>query len=164
MSDAPITILIVDDDPAAREILGHTLARVDGIAASYAESLAGAARALESGGVDVVFLDAYLGDSAGISTITAITSRYAQPVVVVSGEADRDFITRAIVEGGASGYVVKPFDAKEIRTAALVAIAIAEKHQRRRERKREIAKPHLEKIEQIILTHQLSMEDGPNGQ
>jgi two-component system phosphate regulon response regulator OmpR len=106
-------VLIVDDDPAVREMLteylsshGYEVAQADGGAAMRAE--------LERGVPDVVLLDVGLPGEDGLSLARYLRERYDLGIVMVTGAGE--VVDRIVgLEMGADDYIAKPFDPRELR-------------------------------------------------
>ncbi|MHC4883553.1 MAG: response regulator [Planctomycetota bacterium] len=107
-------ILIVDDSSTMRAIIKRGLATaheaefVEAVNGKEAlELLAGAAADAE-----LILLDINMPELNGLDTLVAIKAQEcfaATPVVMVTTEADKATVVKAI-SSGAVGYVVKPFD------------------------------------------------------
>jgi len=107
-----ITCLIVDDDPALRELVGDHLTRY-GLAARLADSAAAMRRELARGGVDVVLLDLMLPDADGIELCRDLRMHSKLPVIMLTAQGDP--ISRVLgLEMGADDYVAKPFEPREL--------------------------------------------------
>jgi len=105
-------VLIVDDEPAIRRLLGGIIAR-GGHEAALAEGGREALAAIERGGLDAVLLDLGLPDIDGLEVISAIRVGNTLPILVVTArEATSEKI--AALDLGADDYVTKPFDADEL--------------------------------------------------
>jgi two-component system, OmpR family, response regulator len=106
-------LLVVDDDPAIREMLseylsnhGYEVALADGGAAMRAE--------LERAKPALVLLDVGLPGEDGLTLARYVRERYDVGIIMVTG-AD-DVVDRvAGLEVGADDYVAKPFDPRELR-------------------------------------------------
>src|SRR3954464_4578275 len=106
-------LLVVDDDPAIREMLsdylsshGYEVALADGGAAMRAE--------LERARPALVLLDVGLPGEDGLTLARYVRERYDVGIIMVTG-AD-DVVDRvAGLEVGADDYVAKPFDPRELR-------------------------------------------------
>ncbi len=112
-------ILVVDDEPAAVEILlrfleakGH---RVDG-----AGSAEDAAEALRGGAYDCVLLDVILPGRTGLQALAELRTLTRAPIHVMSGQNDDDTRKDALLLG-ASGFFGKPLDLAAI-VAAIAAL------------------------------------------
>ena len=107
----PVTILVVDDEPAIRRLLHAGLARAD-----YRVVEAGCARdamsAIHIDKPDVVLLDLGLPDRDGLELIPMIKS--AGPAVIVVSARDATEQKVAALDLGADDYVSKPFDSEEV--------------------------------------------------
>ena len=105
-----IRVLVVEDDPfladAHRELVGRVAGfEVIGVAHSGAEAL----RFLAAREVDLVLLDIYLPDMAGLEVVQALRARgLATDVIAVTSARDLD-VVRAAVSQGVVQYLLKPF-------------------------------------------------------
>ena len=107
-----ITCLIVDDDPALRELVGDHLTRY-GLTARLADSAAAMRRELQRGGVDIVLLDLMLPDGDGIELCRDLRMHSKMPVIMLTAQGDP--ISRVLgLEMGADDYVAKPFEPREL--------------------------------------------------
>lgn len=107
----PLTILVIDDEPAIRRLLRIGLAR-----AGYHVVEAGTAReALSSVQIDkpdVALLDLGLPDRDGLELINLIKAAGTAVVVVSARDATDQKVTA--LDLGADDYVTKPFDTEEV--------------------------------------------------
>ncbi len=104
-----VRVLLLEDDPADARLVERMLRRIS--AASFNVEIAGrlaqAVQRLEQGGIDVVLADLSLPDSAGLSTLTALTVAAPDlPVVVLTGNDDDSQAIEAL-KHGAQDYLVK---------------------------------------------------------
>jgi len=107
-----ITCLIVDDDPALRELVGDHLARY-GLHTRRADSAAAMRRELACGGIDIVLLDLMLPDGDGIELCRDLRTHSRLPVIMLTAQGDP--ISRVVgLEIGADDYVAKPFEPREL--------------------------------------------------
>ena len=107
-----ITCLIVDDDPALRELVGDHLTRY-GLTARLADSAAAMRRELARGGIDIVLLDLMLPDGDGIELCRDLRMHSKLPVIMLTAQGDP--ISRVLgLEMGADDYVAKPFEPREL--------------------------------------------------
>ena len=109
----PTRLLVVDDDPAIREMLsdylsshGYEVALADGGAAMRAE--------LERAKPALVLLDIGLPGEDGLTLARYVRERYDVGIIMVTG-ADEVVDRVAGLEVGADDYVAKPFDPRELR-------------------------------------------------
>jgi len=105
-------ILIAEDEPAIRRLLGAILTRA-GHAPVFAENGREALAVVERGGIDAVLLDLGLPDRDGLEVLSAIRSRHALPILVVTARGDTTEKIAAL-DLGADDYVTKPFDGDEL--------------------------------------------------
>lgn len=106
-----LRLLIVDDEPAIRRLLGAGLAR-----AGYRVIEAGTAReamtALQIDKPDAVLLDLGLPDRDGLELVPLIKATGAALLVVSARDATDQKVTA--LDLGADDYVTKPFDTEEV--------------------------------------------------
>ncbi|MCI0343592.1 MAG: response regulator [Planctomycetales bacterium] len=122
-------ILVVDDEPAVRDVLGK-LFREAGYETETAADGAEGLRILRSRPPDLVITDIRMPEVSGIE-LTSEAKRLLPtlPVVLLSGEGDESVITAGF-QAGADDYLAKPWRAGEVlakvrRHLALAASALA---------------------------------------
>lgn len=105
-------VLVVEDDPAAAELLTVVMQR-----AGYQVSVVGtAAEALQlaAHGIQLVLLDLGLPDMNGLQTCEALRAlRPAMPILVVTARSSEPDLVLAL-DAGADDYLVKPFRTQEL--------------------------------------------------
>lgn len=105
-------VLIVDDDPEIRDIVGHVLSG-HGIVVEEAADALGLATCLRHGTPDLILLDIGLPDEDGLSLARRLRSHSEVPIIMLTGlGGDADRIVG--LELGADDYVVKPFNPREL--------------------------------------------------
>jgi two-component system, cell cycle sensor histidine kinase and response regulator CckA len=105
----PIKVLLVEDDPAAIDVLLANLAEVTTARFDLtpAQALSSAIEELERTRFDVVLLDLGLPDSKGLGTLAAVHKTAPRvPIVVLTGHSDEALAVRA-AQTGAQDYLVK---------------------------------------------------------
>jgi two-component system OmpR family response regulator len=112
MTDTPVRILLVDDEPALREPLADYLVR-QGFAVTHAGTAAEARSRLVETGFDLVLLDIMMPGEDGLSLCRHLVEARQIPVIFITAKGEA---TDRIVglEIGADDYVVKPFDPREL--------------------------------------------------
>ena len=121
MTNAPHTVLVVEDDPNTREFLIHNLG-ADGYRVHAVENVNEASRALEARQPDVALIELYLPDGSGLELVSqvrqsdGVSSRVdpTTPLVVLSKDAGEIERVRAF-ERGCDDFVNKPFSYPELR-------------------------------------------------
>ena len=139
MSDAPGEILVVDDDPLNRAVLGRSLER-QGHGVSTAEDGVEALAALRAGYVDLVLLDIVMPRMDGFQVLSAMKDDAALrdiPVIMISAVDDHDSVIRCI-EAGAEDHLPKPFDPVLLRARINAGLARRRLHMLERDRLRDI--------------------------
>lgn len=107
-------VLVVDDEPALRELARDLLPREMSCRVQTASTLAEARRIVDRGGIDLLVLDVHLPDGNGLSLLEPL--RRKSPVartVVVSGHGNADNAMTAL-RGGAIDFLPKPFTVEQI--------------------------------------------------
>jgi CheY-like chemotaxis protein len=108
------TILVVDDDPDAREFL-TTVLQDNGFAATTAEDGAEALRMIEQEPPDLVALDITMPEKSGVAVYRKLKEDdrlKAIPVVIITGISDefQKFISTRRHVPPPEGYISKPVD------------------------------------------------------
>lgn len=122
----PARILVVEDDPAGRELLEHVLGE-DGYTVESEGDGAEAWRRLESGAppFDIVLLDWELPGLNGLELLERIKATSALesiPVIFQTARTDRESVLAAVA-AGAAYFVPKPIDRQLLRTVVAAAAA-----------------------------------------
>lgn len=109
---APVTLLLVDDEPTLREPLAEYLTG-QGFVVHEAESAAAARSRLIDLRPDLVLLDVMMPGEDGLSLCRHLTETRALPVILLTarGEATDRIVG---LEIGADDYVTKPFEPREL--------------------------------------------------
>jgi DNA-binding response OmpR family regulator len=105
-------ILVVEDDPATRELLAQYLSDYK-FQVSLAPTAAEGERRLTEEVVDLVVLDLNLPDGDGLALARKLRDGSNIPIVILTGRADE--VDRVVgLELGADDYVTKPFSPREL--------------------------------------------------
>lgn len=124
MAEAKARIVIADDHPLVRGALREAVAgAVAGAEISEAGDLEGLTAELgRNGDADLVLLDLSMPGVRGFSGLMYLRAQHpAVPVIVVSGNEDRDVMRRCI-DFGASGYIPKTTGVEKMREAIRVVL------------------------------------------
>ncbi|MBL8472549.1 MAG: response regulator [Rhodocyclaceae bacterium] len=117
------TVLIVDDNDMMRALLRGILRQEAYLVVGEARDGETALAQTERLKPDVVCLDIVMPNSDGLETLRAIKAQWADIVVLmITANSDRDTVEAAIT-AGASGYVVKPFNAQRVLATLKRAVA-----------------------------------------
>ena len=118
------TILIVDDEPSQRELLGGFVATL-GFRTQEAASAEEALDLVRRDPPDMVLLDVRMPGMSGIEALGEIRKTAGDlPVLLITAYADLRQAVEA-VKGGADDYLAKPVDLDELETAISDAIGPA---------------------------------------
>ena len=109
MSERPITVLLIEDNPGDARLIRELLA--DSQRAPFhlecVDRLATGLKRLTGEGIDVVLLDLSLPDSQGLDTFNTTHAQAPHlPIIVLTGLADEELAVAALREG-AQDYLVK---------------------------------------------------------
>jgi two-component system OmpR family response regulator len=112
-ADAPVRVLVVDDEPSLAELLSSVL-RFEGWDVRTAADGLGAVRAAREFRPDAVVLDVMLPDLDGLEVLRRL--RHEQPRVCVLFLTARDAVEDRIagITAGGDDYVTKPFSIEEV--------------------------------------------------
>ena len=111
-----IKFLVVDDFSTMRRIVRNLLKELGFTNVDEAEDGAVAWQKLQNGGFDFVVSDWNMPNMDGLTllqTIRGDPNYKALPVLMITAEAKKENIIAA-AQAGASGYIVKPFNAGKV--------------------------------------------------
>ena len=118
--------LIVDDEPAIRELVSLTLTRMD-VDCILAADLAAARDLLRTQPVDLCLTDMKLPDGNGLELVSHIQQRLAHvPVAVITAHGNVESAVQAL-KNGAFDFVSKPVDLNALRTLVSTALKLRER-------------------------------------
>ena len=117
-----IRVLVVEDEPLIAEDIRETLDNIDFYVSGVAYNSDAALAQLEDNTPDIVLLDVNLGsEKDGIEIAEIINQKFNLPFIYLTSYADRATIDRA-KHTHPMGYVVKPFDEKDLFTTLEIAL------------------------------------------
>jgi two-component system phosphate regulon response regulator PhoB len=109
------TVLVVEDEPAQREVLAYNLEAV-GFRVARAENGEEALLLVEEGAPDIIVLDWMLPNVSGIEVCRRLKTRtdtQGVPIIMLSARSEEVDRVRGL-ETGADDYVVKPYSLVEL--------------------------------------------------
>lgn len=106
-------ILIVDDDPAIRRMVGEFLDQYD-YGVYLAENGREMSRYVDERSVDLVVLDMKLAAEDGLTLIRELRLRSHVPIIALTGTRREEADRIMGLEFGADDYVLKPFSPREL--------------------------------------------------
>ncbi|HSM53385.1 MAG TPA: response regulator, partial [Erythrobacter sp.] len=110
--DAPIKLLLVDDEPTLREPLAEYLTG-QGFSVRQAENAALARSELAREHPDLVLLDIMMPGEDGLSLTRHLVETRQVPVILLTARGEA--MDRIVgLEMGADDYIVKPFEPREL--------------------------------------------------
>ncbi|HVM07712.1 MAG TPA: EAL domain-containing protein [Acidimicrobiales bacterium] len=117
----PLRLLVVEDDPAAADLMSALLEPVGEV--MTATSMRSAFEAIAVNAPDCVLLDLGLPDAEGVDVVAAVVARHPEvPVLVVTGSDDHDTAAAAIGVGAQDVMVKGSFDGAVLRRRVRLAI------------------------------------------
>lgn len=111
-SNLPVTILVVDDEPAIREMLKLLFER-EGYHCLTAENGHEALKTLEALKIDVVVTDINMPGMSGVELLRQGKRLTQSDFIAITGYVD-DFTYDNLIEEGASDFIYKPITSKEM--------------------------------------------------
>lgn len=115
MSTAQIQVLLVEDEPAQREVLAYNL-EAEGYAVRQAENGEDAMLLIEEAAPDLIILDWMMPLMLGIEVCRQVKTRpdtRAIPVIMLSARSEEVDAVRGL-DTGADDYVFKPYNLREL--------------------------------------------------
>ncbi len=120
------TVLVVDDEESIRDLCIRTL---QGYRILQAENGQEALRVLDHHPVDLVLVDVMMPVMNGLELLQKIKERNpSQPVVIMTGYADKDIILRAL-KAHADDFIHKPINLLQLKTSIVNALEKKALHQ-----------------------------------
>ena len=117
-----IRVLVVEDEPLIAEDIRETLDNIDFEVSGVAYDGDAALHELGNNTPDIVLLDINLGSEIdGIDIAEIINKRYQIPFIYLTSYADRSTVDRA-KHTRPMGYIVKPFDERDLFTTLEIAL------------------------------------------
>jgi DNA-binding NtrC family response regulator len=117
-------VLIVDDEPNIRHILGAIL-RKDGYAVQSADNGEGALKLLEEEAFDLIITDLVMPQMGGIDLLHEIQQRRPGTSVVIMTAYGTIKTAVEAMKMGARDYITKPFEMDEVKIVARNALNMA---------------------------------------
>lgn len=109
-----LNVLVVDDDREIRDLVAVQL-RADRYSVHVAATLAEARRILSANRIDVIALDLNLPDGDGLDLCRELRSNGYRGAIVMVSARDATIDRILGLEFGGDDYLVKPFEARELR-------------------------------------------------
>lgn len=110
----PAKILIVDDNDLMRTLLRGILRNENCQVIGEARNGSVALESIARNKPDIVFLDVVMPEMDGLEALQNIKSKYPEIVVVmITGNPSKENVEESI-QGGASGFIIKPFNSAKV--------------------------------------------------
>lgn len=115
-------ILLVEDDRSTSEIIKQFIRKLGFNIAGAVTSGEDAMKFIEEFSPDIVLMDITLeGKIDGVESAKHINEKYNLPVIYISSSSDADTIER-IKDTNAFGYIIKPFDKRDLKASIEMAM------------------------------------------
>lgn len=136
MTDAPLRLLYIDDDPGLARLVQKGLERRGFVVETALDGASGLRRLAEGGEFEVVALDHYMPGQDGLTTLAAIRALADPPAVVYVTGTQESSVAVAALKAGASDYVVKTTGAEflDLFEAAVTQASESKRLRRAKER------------------------------
>src|SRR5438552_5481144 len=123
----PLSVLIVDDDPALLQALPQALRlRMGGVTVETPDSAPAALERIAVQDYDAIVTDIKMPGMAGLALLAEIrTRRPDTPTLIITGHGKNALVVRAL-RGGACDFIHKPIDRDYFVAALQQAIATRE--------------------------------------
>ena len=116
-------ILIVEDEWINAEFISTVLKKLNHIIVGVVSSAEEAFESVKNNKVDLIFMDINInGNIDGITCAQIINKQYDIPIIYTTAYADNETLSKA-GKTNIYGYLIKPFDSKDIEAVLLVASA-----------------------------------------
>jgi two-component system KDP operon response regulator KdpE len=115
-----MNVLVVDDEPAIRELLRATL-QAEGHTVHEAEGVREGERLAANRRIDLFLIDLGLPDGEGVDLVRRIRGWTQRPVLVLSARTLEQQKVEAL-DAGADDYLTKPFGVAELHARIRVAL------------------------------------------
>src|SRR5437667_3847789 len=149
----PLSVLIVDDDPALLQALPQALRlRMGGVTVETADSAAAALERIAVQDYDAIVTDIKMPGMDGLALLAEIrTRRPDTPTLIITGHGENELVVRAL-RGGACDFVQKPIDRDYFAASLHRAIRARVPNRRAKQRQRalECCAEELERIVQQL--------------
>ncbi|MCL7940627.1 response regulator [Halomonas sp. ATCH28] len=127
MTAAPVTLIVVDDDPEIRELLADYLGR-HGMRALLAEDAEALRRLLEVETPDLLIVDLMMPGDDGFTLCRDLRRESDVPIIMLTASADETDRILGL-ELGADDYLGKPFNPRELLARIKAVLRRARGHQ-----------------------------------
>jgi FixJ family two-component response regulator len=122
MTEAPATVIVIDDDPEIREALGSLLRSV-GFAVNLLASVGDFLKSGRPAGPTCLVLDVRLQGQSGLDFQLELSRENIQlPIVFITGHGDIPMSVQAM-KGGAVEFLTKPFRDQDLLDAVQLGLA-----------------------------------------
>src|SRR5438876_11024733 len=158
----PLSVLIVDDDPALLQALPQALRlRMGGVTVETADSAAVALERIAAGDYDAIVTDIKMPGMDGLALLTEIRKhRPDTPTLIITGHGEDELMVRAL-RGGAYDFIQKPID-RDYFVAALYRAIRAHVLNRRAKERQVALQRYVDELERVVdeLARRLRVQDG----
>ena len=100
-------VLVVDDSPFDRQLVGQLLASLPELEVLYADSIGAGMHAIERGSPSIVLTDLILPDGEGLALVKHIREQHPSVIVVLMTAYGSEDVAMQALRAGAANYIAK---------------------------------------------------------
>ncbi|MGM0786351.1 MAG: ATP-binding protein [Thermodesulfobacteriota bacterium] len=122
--EEPARVLVVEDDPAVRDLSGRILAD-QGYSVIYAETAYDAVEKANEPGqvIDLLLTDVVMPEMNGPEVYSRISGRHPEMKVIYMSGYSENVLNKETVENERAGFIQKPFTIRELRQQLSITLA-----------------------------------------
>ncbi len=125
------TVLIVDDDPAFRQLAGRLVEQIPGVKVQFADGGDAALKSFEISWPDLILTDLNMPGIGGMEVIDRVHAKHeGLPIIVMTGHGSEEMAVKALLRGAAS-YIPKSNLAEELEKTVADVLDVAQAEQRK---------------------------------
>jgi two-component system OmpR family response regulator len=152
-------VLVVDDDPSMRDVIGSYL-ESHNLRVTATANGRDMKRALADSPVDLIILDVKLADEDGLDLMRGLNGQSDVPVILVTGHRREETDRVVGLELGADDYLTKPFGLRELLARVRAVLRRSDAAERRSRKSEQRAHYRFASWELDMRTRRLSAPDG----
>ncbi len=118
-------VVVVDDSPFDRQLVGQLLASLPGLELLYADSIGAGMHAIERESPSIVLTDLILPDGEGLALVKHIRERHPSVIVVLMTAYGSEDVAMQALRAGAANYIAKSKITRDLVPTIRVALEMA---------------------------------------
>jgi two-component system cell cycle response regulator len=105
--DSPVTVLLVEDNRSAAQLVTRALAKLGGFDCFHVTRLAEAIESAHNCNFDTIITDLALPDARGLDAVVKLRQQAPEAALIVSSATEDEAVTLKALELGAQDFIVK---------------------------------------------------------